>query len=151
MKWLVLWGNVRLFVIQRANQTDTTRSCQRATRRTNVLSWLKTDQTTAKGGDVQIVVYSRQLSQLEQIIVHFALCWPTLRLATSPFTLSRWAAISAPRRATCSGVRRRQPMRSRCARVNARDTERKRRDKMICDCGPHMTWLTQWWNMGEPR
>lgn len=122
-----------------ANHTDTTRSCQRATRRTNVgycHGWKRTKQLR-KGGDVQIVVYSRQLSQLEQIIVHFG-CWPSLRLATSPFTYhdeqrfqhrgerpapvsaddSQWeATVSEPKHETRRG------------------SDLRLRDR----CGPHMT------------
>lgn len=40
----------------------------------------------AEGVGWQTAVYSRQLSQLEQIIVHFGVYWQTLRLASSLFT-----------------------------------------------------------------
>lgn len=77
-----------------------TRSCQRAK---HAVTDENLPNKNQKWVNLQIAVYSRQLSQLEQIIVHFGVYWLTLRLASSPFTLSLRAAISAPRRATCSG------------------------------------------------
>lgn len=51
--------------------------------------------------------YSRQLSQLEKIIVHLAVYWLPLHLASSPFGMiadrGGRAAISAPRTATYQG------------------------------------------------
>lgn len=70
----------------------------------------------AEGVGAQVAVYSRQLPQLEQIIVHFRVSWRWRRVASSPFTLSQREASSAPRRATCSGCPRRQPMTGRRAR-----------------------------------
>lgn len=74
-------------------------SCQRATRRPSTTP--VTDANLRAKKQKALVVYSRQLSQLEQIIVHFGVYWLTLRLASSLFTSWREAS-SAPQTATCS-------------------------------------------------
>lgn len=56
------------------NQTNTVRGGQRATRRPNKHAVITLKKGLNKPGGrrlSQIAVYSRQLSQLEQIIVHF--------------------------------------------------------------------------------
>lgn len=117
----VLLSSFRLSVVQGANQRR-----REAVRGRCVGQSRKAGRRkhTEKGVGVQTALYSRQLSQLEQIIVHFGVHWPTVRLASSPFTWSRRAAISAPRRAICSGCPSTANERLPCASHSARLSER---------------------------
>lgn len=117
-EWLLLLRNVRLFVVQRANQT--TRGCQRATRPLNMLSrwemeWIKNKQRHQCFSDGSITHGSCLSWNRSSSILMFT-GWRAHRRLHYHDELRM---ISAPRRATCSASPP-QPMGGRLARLTAR-------------------------------
>lgn len=114
-------------IFQWANETNTIRSSQRATHRPNVPSWLTTHQT--RRDQRRQRADSDLLTAAVSVGTNHRPFW--CLLPDAPFGLIAFHIIttSGDFRTEESDLLRRQPMRSRPARITARDTDRGEVDK----------------------